>query len=386
MSKKRRPPQRPAPKPIRKPKPEPAENREDDYFDNEPYDDYEYDDMPANVEYAGSLIGGSAQEARREAANRDESADGYSDRVRRAASRLFESANGQERPDEPPVEPPTPTVDFESIIKRSEPRIPKPAVKVTAPIPPISLKSSETINKDPREVPHDETDDEIDSFRQQYKGRERVPAPREALPVRRVAHGGGSERDTHDARDEKPGSGLGDDPPNPMNWLVAALAFAFFIALAVLVYRINIISGELKEAREQLVGTSYIGEADSSTLRLRNEALEEENLYLQGKVDELQNKLDLYQANPDYMDNTHDSDTTQVFAPHPSEPTPPPTPTTSQNAALPTIYTVVAGDNLTKIARHFYNDTKPETIEKIMKENGMKNDSLSIGQKLKIPQ
>ena len=55
-------------------------------------------------------------------------------------------------------------------------------------------------------------------------------------------------------------------------------------------------------------------------------------------------------------------------------------PVESASAGGEQIYTVKSGDNLTKIARQFGT-----TVKALRAANGLKTDSIKVGQKLKIP-
>lgn len=253
---------------------------------------------------------------------------------------------------------------------------PRPAVKVNVAAVPSSQRTAGHSHARPRPVPSrsepvDLPEDDYASFRPRDKSRASSPAPAlrqtDAPVSRRPAEKRYSDYDDPEST-------------NPVRWVAAALTFVFLVILALLVYRITVVSGQLKDAQTRLESMPS-NESEITEMRLTIERLENEVEAKNTEIEQLQAGLTGSQpvTNPVITPETSGNVTEQNNSPATQSPT-------VNASGLPTVYTVVSGDNLTKISQKFYGNTSLDNIQKIKDANNLTNDNISIGQELKIPE
>jgi nucleoid-associated protein YgaU len=274
------------------------------------------------------------------------------------------------------------TINRRRIPGREPNPAPRPAVRVpqTASRDKLSMPKSRPINLD-----EDETlSDDFDSFRQRYKNHDSVPAPRRP----------GRERPDRAARAERPPrTGFTAPPPDENNepseitpiirWAGIIGVAVVLVIMAFMVYRINTLNARLREAGEQIIGAP-VNDSEITELRLELEKKDEIIRDLEHQIAWLQSNSETQQeggviwGDPIFEDEIPTEGMSQ-----PNET--PETPATATASGLPTSYTVVSGDNLSRISTRFYGNANPASVQRIMDANGLTSTLIHIGDVLIIP-
>jgi LysM repeat protein len=273
----------------------------------------------------------------------------------------------------------TETMTITRGIMREPNPTPKPALRASRINPrDKSIKSSRSIP-----MPHSTNSDadypdEYDTFRKRYKNHEAVPAPRDR----------GVKPSERDKGRRQPAAAYPPDDYEETD-VLPALRWAGIVAVAVviivtgfLVYRITYLSGQLREAN-LLLAADPVSDAQLTELLLTIEEKDEVILALQEEVERFTNSSGPIVVWDPAGDENGEPGEEQpgegITRPDDSNEAPPSVSGTSST------YTVVSGDNLTRIASNFYGSTHPDIIQRIRDANGLTNDNLYIGQTLTIP-
>jgi hypothetical protein len=264
--------------------------------------------------------------------------------------------------------------------KSSHPRprttpAPRPAIK--AGTPPDTRRSPQTRAQRTRPVvprteydDYDEFDDEdLDVFR----ARKKQDVPQE--PRRSSA----SARSRADRVYESDRGRYDDEQASPMRWIAAAIIFVGLIVLVFLVYRITVLSGELKDAQEALE-KAPASEADVTEMRFLIDEQKDQIKTMDDEIERLRALLLNGPADPAPYTPIDPGITPPDTQPDVTAPPP------AATITLPAVYTVVEKDNLSKISEMFYGSASQANIDKIMRANNLSSDVIGIGQKLTIPE
>jgi nucleoid-associated protein YgaU len=154
--------------------------------------------------------------------------------------------------------------------------------------------------------------------------------------------------------------------------------------MAFLVFRITTLNAQLREANDLSAPETTNG-SDIMELRIELEKRDETIKELNARIEIL---LDLSGETENGPVWENGDESTHA----PSEGTPGrPDESPDENAAAVTVpsgaqtYTVVSGDNLSKISQRFYGNANPSSIDRIRQASRLTNDNLYVGQELIIP-
>ena len=230
---------------------------------------------------------------------------------------------------------------------------PKPAVRVNV--------ASERPMQDHEAEPQAEED--FSGFRQRFNPGELVSSPRNPnRPVRQ-----GQNRDVRKDRMRVQSRDL--EAISPFRWIVTAGALVILALFIFMMFRMSTLSG-YRTLAEEYRGTlaeerARIVSVEQERNEYRAQVLDNERL-----INELRagNDPNPPSAGPGQIPGTG-SDTTPQQTPQPT--------------LLPAEHTVVRGDNLHAIARRFYGNSDPETLQHIQAINGISNPNhIFVGQVL----
>lgn len=152
----------------------------------------------------------------------------------------------------------------------------------------------------------------------------------------------------------------------PIFTIMCSAAGVMLLVLVFLIIRLNMVSGQLKEYKEN-ANTLLEEKAEVDNLRKEKEAAE--GRYTQAMEDNAALKLKIIELEGSEAETPEGPEETGQEA---------------QAQTGETTYTVVAGDSLGKISNQFYQNYSG--VEKIKQANGLTSDDLKVGQELKIPQ
>lgn len=244
----------------------------------------------------------------------------------------------------------------------------KPAVTVAKSPGPASRTArqpSDRYDVDPeqeqdRGVSQPYEDDDYDAFKEKYKNREYIPSPKQpkAAPQKTSPYGGA---DYDDYEEEGDASGA-------LKVALAIVSCVFLVILAVMVFKINSTSAQLKEADAKLKAVSD-NEVQLETLKMEKDALKEERDRLQMENDELRSASvgAPQEGSEEGLDADADGSESNEAGTSSGE----------------RIHTVAQGDTLTKISQQYYG--APDQYDKIKQANNLTSNDLSVGQRLRIP-
>jgi len=214
--------------------------------------------------------------------------------------------------------------------------------------------------------------EDYSQYRRKYDDRDYVTSPhKRPIPTRAAAAGGPGEREVRKSDEDY------DEPENSglLKVVFGALVVIFLVVLAILVFRINSVSAQLRDARQKLEDAPNY--TDYNDIKLSNDQLTASNADLQKQVDDLTAQLAAAQSG------------VAVSAPPAASAAPGATQAPSGGTASadwPKPYTVVSGDSLSKIAKHFYGNSSQANIDKIKTYNSLTSDNINVGAKLQIPE
>ena len=242
----------------------------------------------------------------------------------------------------------------------------------------------------------DEEEDEFTEFRRRYKPRDIRKQEDSHMPEEPPAKARRQAQVRPKIEDEPPAAKKSRPParkrhfpmepqdtyvetglPNFVKVTLVALMVILLMMMVFLIYRHMVINSQLEDANIRLLRVSEL-EQELSQATIDIEIFEERIAELEAENTRLLAMVNVPQENITYPAEGYPPEGAAVEAPY--VPAAPAAPGTDR------IHTVVAGDNLSRIARQYFGSDSPANIQRIIAANDLPNpDNLVVGQTLVIP-
>ncbi|MCL2372514.1 MAG: LysM peptidoglycan-binding domain-containing protein [Defluviitaleaceae bacterium] len=271
-------------------------------------------------------------------------------RTRRATTMLMDGADESELPAESSFTRPR-----ERVRDRDRRRNPEPMPAVRTNV--------ETVHKPEFRHPRDGKDapqpeNNLEGFRERYNPDELISAPRRRSgpPPR----DGGARKPRGPAAPVPLAYGTETEGLNPLRIVGVVVAAGVLIFMVFLVIRMNGLSNDISDYRDQIADLEYAAGATSPS-QLELDAMREERDHYRSEAQRLDNQLRQIGQHPDHQPQQPGpgqgvSDGTDVDVPTP-------TPEVNVNQqGFPRTVTVRSGDSLSRVVARYYGPSPPHTL------------------------